>query len=196
MWVFTITEIPKIVKTFPLHKSVNNTPNTQIDLMFNKQVHFEPNTYVFIYQNDVPFDTLSIANKIANQESNSVVLKSNKTFALGSKVSVSMAGNVFKDNFNLFAEKLDTSEFYFFIQETSNVINIEKQSLTLFPNPSDGKLYLESPIEINSLKLYDSHGKLVLKLNPNMREFDFIDLNGGNYFILVNESIGLRFIKF
>ena len=81
------------------------------------------------------------------------------------------------------------------IEETSNSINI-------YPNPANDRLYIEAEAEINDVVIYDVYGRaqnLRISESQNLRiSINVSGLNAGIYFVKINTNQGeivKRFIK-
>ena len=63
----------------------------------------------------------------------------------------------------------------------------QKDALLVYPNPSNGKLTIESPFFIESVVIYDLMGKIVLEKNCHNKEekLNLYHLNRGSYLVLV-----------
>jgi hypothetical protein len=76
-----------------------------------------------------------------------------------------------------------------------NEIN-KKSSVTVFPNPSNGKITIESKEKILFLSITDMTGQNVLTLNPGnySLQADLSEKSNGIYFLKVrtNERIAVR----
>lgn len=92
-------------------------------------------------------------------------------------------------NFNL-----SSGESRVFCQSIPSSINeIELADITLYPNPTSGKLTLDSNLDIQEVELYDSFGRSVLKVNNN--SFNISDLNAGTYLCTITLATGQRLTK-
>lgn len=64
----------------------------------------------------------------------------------------------------------DTSDCIEFILKPTNISDIEKSDINIFPNPSTGIINLNSNIEIGNMLVYDMNGKL-------LKSYTFLDFN-------------------
>ena len=66
------------------------------------------------------------------------------------------------------------------------------QAVRLYPNPSDGSVFVASDIDLQAVKLYDIAGRLVrhITIYGTTTELDVKDLDGGIYFIQAIYSDG------
>ncbi len=67
--------------------------------------------------------------------------------------------------------------------------------VTLFPNPTTGKVYLESQIPVEVVEVYTILGKRVMLLEEGALEFDLSTLQAGVYFIKVLDFTQKSVIK-
>jgi len=85
---------------------------------------------------------------------------------------------------------------------TRSFINVDNEPLIFFPNPSSERVILsnKSGINITSIELYDSMGKLLRFESSNFDEIDMTGLESGVYHFKVyssnNEVISNRIIKY
>src|SRR5690606_11607028 len=67
-----------------------------------------------------------------------------------------------------------------------NPINVQKAAYSIFPNPSEGNVYIKSTTNIQMIEVYDLAGKMVhqqLQLNAPFYELNRNNLQAGIYFI-------------
>lgn len=70
---------------------------------------------------------------------------------------------------------------------TSSVENYSTVDLNVWPNPSAGLVYVESPKTVSSVSVYDLHGKLMENItNGNIQQIDLSQLNAGIYLVRVS----------
>lgn len=81
---------------------------------------------------------------------------------------------------------------------TTVQIDVKKQSSTyytgkpnlfkIYPNPTTGLFYIQSEVEIISLKLLDENGRLFkeIMVNAKSKQLDISDLKSGFYFVITN----------
>lgn len=60
---------------------------------------------------------------------------------------------------------------------------IKNQNIALFPNPTKDFLNINSETKIDSIKIYDSAGKLVFTSSDNNRKIDVSKLKNGVYYL-------------
>jgi hypothetical protein len=77
----------------------------------------------------------------------------------------------------------DTSECLLF--NTLGGINISNNSIQLFPNPVDKALVIQNIPVNQSLKLFDSTGRIIIEANPNSNSFIFDVSNFQNGFYVL-----------
>jgi hypothetical protein len=77
----------------------------------------------------------------------------------------------------------DTSECLLF--NTLGGINISNNSIQLFPNPVDKSLVIQNIPVNQSLKLFDSTGRIIIEANPNSNSFIFDVSNFQNGFYVL-----------
>jgi hypothetical protein len=77
---------------------------------------------------------------------------------------------------------------------TINTVNLKEATIgnySLYPNPSNDFLYVDSKKIIHSIEVYDVFGKLVISKNENSNSsmIDVKELCRGTYFIKVNQEV-------
>lgn len=78
-----------------------------------------------------------------------------------------------------------------------NSSQLSEEKVNIYPNPSTGKFSVLSTKEIEGIKIYDQHGKLILSLK-DQAQIDLSDKANGIYFvkIMVNgESVNYKIVK-
>lgn len=85
---------------------------------------------------------------------------------------------------------------YFYLK--NNSFNGNKTNIKIFPNPSFGSLTVINDLVINSIKVFDSRGKIVLSKTANSEivGLQFSKLGSGIYFIQIKDNLTLETIKF
>ena len=77
--------------------------------------------------------------------------------------------------------------------------NQNVSSLNLFPNPSNGDLYIQSNINYNKIEVFSLQGHLVFSLKSGTSKIDVSNFENGFYFIVLSNEIGQtitqRFVK-
>ena len=65
--------------------------------------------------------------------------------------------------------------------------NFASKTISIYPNPTDGKIYLEAePKEINGVKILDYSGRLLQTWPARTAVIDLSDLSQGTYILMVN----------
>ena len=77
-----------------------------------------------------------------------------------------------------------------FMTTSSDERLAQKESFILYPNPVQNRLRWKSNVHINTMDLYDMHGKLISSWNANRRAFDVRSLPAGTYVIVAQTSEG------
>jgi hypothetical protein len=75
---------------------------------------------------------------------------------------------------------------------------IGEESFTIFPNPTDGLLNLSSKHQIEQVRIFDLHGRMVKQELSNQRQMNVSDLDVGLYFIqatINKQLVSTRFVK-
>jgi hypothetical protein len=75
---------------------------------------------------------------------------------------------------------------------------IGDENITIFPNPTDGLLNLSSNQQIEQIRIFDMHGRMVKQESSNGRQINVSDLDAGLYFIqatINNQLVSSRFVK-
>ncbi|WP_299673318.1 T9SS type A sorting domain-containing protein [uncultured Tenacibaculum sp.] len=80
-------------------------------------------------------------------------------------------------------------------QATANIEDYLKTNITIYPNPAKNKLKIQSDININSIKLYNSLGKEIGLYN-NSDEIDVSNLSHGMYLLVVKTEKSKTYKRF
>ena len=67
--------------------------------------------------------------------------------------------------------------------------NIEEAESSLYPNPTDGILYIQENSNANEVTIYDPSGRLIRSQLIKNGETDITDLNSGTYILQVGTNI-------
>lgn len=79
---------------------------------------------------------------------------------------------------------------------TVNEIDNNNTSLDVFPNPTDGEIFIKSNSkEVKNIFIYDSNMKLIDKLSSIIGKYDLSNLEKGNYFIAFELNGEIQFKK-
>jgi hypothetical protein len=73
------------------------------------------------------------------------------------------------------------------------VTSVEKNQLNIFPNPTTGRVTIESNSRIKTVEVYDILGKRSFKLNPNtfITQIDLTNQPPGLYYFLITDPEGI-----
>ena len=75
---------------------------------------------------------------------------------------------------------------------------IGEESFAIFPNPTDGLLNLSSNQQVEQIRIFDLHGRMVKQELSNGRQMNVSDLDAGLYFIqatINKQLVSTRFVK-
>ncbi|MEA3496945.1 MAG: PKD domain-containing protein, partial [Bacteroidota bacterium] len=76
--------------------------------------------------------------------------------------------------------------------KTNGITEVENSKISIYPNPSNGKIYIKSETKIQSINLYNSLGKLILETQDlNIKNYELKKQIKGIYFLkigLMDES--------
>lgn len=88
------------------------------------------------------------------------------------------------------------SDEYSFLFEPLNNMGIENSDIQIYPNPTCDKIYMEekSGDKVESLKLFDGLGNLLLKVNSS-RSIDISTYSNGVYFIECKTKLSTKRVK-
>jgi hypothetical protein len=78
------------------------------------------------------------------------------------------------------------------LEVSVNPVTGKAKEVTLYPNPTNGRISIECPSKITSLKVLDLTGRFIREMDPKNSQFDVSDLPGGTYFLQI-ESKGIVF---
>ena len=95
---------------------------------------------------------------------------------------------------------IDTSYYFIdFFHNTNAVEEYQSSTFNIFPNPSRGVLYINSPslnIHLNNVRIIDIRGKLIqefhIKKGSDKTSIDLKNLAKGSYFIQLLSNIGVE----
>jgi hypothetical protein len=82
--------------------------------------------------------------------------------------------------------------------DVTGIESAPKESLVLFPNPTDAFLNLPSSTNIEEVKIFDAQGRIVKQEASVGNQIDVSDLNAGFYILqanLNNRLVSTRFVK-
>ena len=94
---------------------------------------------------------------------------------------ISINNQIFNGNFN--------SEIEFDLCTISTIKELSHQDeLLVYPNPGNGKLKIASSFIIESVRIYDLMGKIVLEKNCHNKEeeLNLYNLKKGSYVVIIN----------
>lgn len=85
---------------------------------------------------------------------------------------------------------------YFVDCSVSVIDNFDNADIQIFPNPSNGKIYIKTTTAVNAVKVYNSIGVLVYAENAdsNFAEIDLTNQSKGIYFITI-EGNDVKMVK-
>jgi len=69
---------------------------------------------------------------------------------------------------------------------STQAVNEQYSDLLLFPNPANNKFYVNSNLNVISLKVFDTTGKLIISTDEIHKGIDVSHLQNGLYFVYVN----------
>ncbi len=100
---------------------------------------------------------------------------------------------------------LNTNEYQFINRsvfgaylDVTGVELIGEESFAIFPNPTDGLLNLSSNQQVEQIRIFDLHGRMVKQELSNGRQMNVSDLDAGLYFIqttINKQLVSTRFVK-
>ncbi len=82
--------------------------------------------------------------------------------------------------------------------DVTGIESIGEDSFTIFPNPTDGLLNLLCKDQIEQIRIFDMHGRMLKQELSNRQQIDVSDLNAGLYFMqatINSKLISKRFVK-
>ena len=91
----------------------------------------------------------------------------------------------------VYREPLDDGYIPTDIQDTKSYVN--NQWIHAFPNPTDGMVYFQGGLEVDSYRVYSIDG--ILLKSEKSSEVNVSELVTGVYFIVLNTTEGIRFAK-
>ncbi|MGI9571870.1 MAG: T9SS type A sorting domain-containing protein, partial [Candidatus Actinomarinaceae bacterium] len=79
------------------------------------------------------------------------------------------------------------------VEDCSNILELAKGNLDVYPNPNNGSFTVENSVDIVKLTITDVHGKIVQSINEinlNKVDVDLTDLEKGMYMINIETKKG------
>ncbi|TVQ45459.1 MAG: T9SS C-terminal target domain-containing protein, partial [Saprospirales bacterium] len=73
----------------------------------------------------------------------------------------------------------------------TNVVEVEKSAIRIFPNPTEGVLNIESEKEISRITAFNNVGQMVLNIDNPSSTIDLSQLPGGLYFLQIESETEL-----
>ena len=79
----------------------------------------------------------------------------------------------------------------------SEILAIEevKDVISLYPNPSQGSLNIDSKFPISEISILDQTGKLMMNFHHVQKSIDVSALDKGLYFLKIDNEQVIKFIK-
>lgn len=121
-------------------------------------------------------DSTSSIEQISNSE----------YIVVGNSTSSDGDVNLNQGNYDVWVLKIST------VLDLADIAN--HKDIYLYPNPTNGIITIESNIKIESVRIFDSLGKLVISKGNN-EIIDISGLNSGIYFIKINKFKTYKIIK-
>ncbi|MEM6515715.1 MAG: T9SS type A sorting domain-containing protein [Bacteroidota bacterium] len=77
--------------------------------------------------------------------------------------------------------------------DSLNILNNDTVDFKVYPNPTKGEINLESDEVIEDLSIFDSRGRILLSINPNLKDVNVSlkHLNTGIYFLKIKTFSGV-----
>ena len=75
-----------------------------------------------------------------------------------------------------------------------NIVNIETQKVSLYPNPTSGMIYIELDKTFDAV-VYNYQGQVVMREYNNERQLDLSNLSTGIYFVEIREGHNIMIEK-
>lgn len=96
---------------------------------------------------------------------------------------------------DLFSASRNDSKIAWYEHSPILDINTTNQiDFTLYPNPTSGKLTIQSNETVNNIAVYTQLGQLIFSIK-NKNEIDISSLNAGMYFIKIDDKRGITIVK-
>ena len=74
---------------------------------------------------------------------------------------------------------------------TSSIYETSSSMLNVFPNPSNGKVFIEGMSSLTNVYVFNALGQMVMNIDNPKQSIDMGQLNNGMYVLLVNSENGL-----
>lgn len=153
----------------------------------------------------------SYTNEIVNGKNvafifDNIFLPSSSTNEIGSQGYIaykikpknnSQVGDVFTNNADIYFDynlPIRTNTVNTEVIENLAINQFENASINLYPNPTNGKLTIDSKTDISSIILTNIYGQNVMEIT-NTNEINISGFNNGIYFIKIKDKTGTVFIK-
>jgi hypothetical protein len=85
-------------------------------------------------------------------------------------------------------DRMTKSDYIYINPGSNNIINLPKESIQIFPNPSDQEVFIQSEAIIYSIKLWNALGKLVIKEVIETKEYRIPYQKPGMYFLELTDK--------
>jgi hypothetical protein len=105
---------------------------------------------------------------------------------------------VYNDKFYISADNGVDSSFLYSYSEPVGFDELEQLQLTVYPNPAQDELNIETAIGLTAVEVYDQAGRLVLQSTNGKKQLNVSSLDAGVYFLhcMTNEGeVKRKFVK-
>lgn len=117
---------------------------------------------------------------------------------LGIKEAPYMTAYGIVDNANITLGLLAENQGFATFKTTDVIVSVpdvqQKSKLRVYPNPVRDIVHIDSDFEIESIKLVDLAGRIIMNITADQTSFDMSDIKSGNYILLINK-IPVKVIK-
>ncbi|MCB9252583.1 MAG: aryl-sulfate sulfotransferase [Flavobacteriales bacterium] len=186
------TIAPEMVLRSPAKGAVKVVTDTKLRTAFNEEV-VKGSGKIFIYENNALMITLDVKSSQVELISGTLVeLNIQAPLKENTRISIAFEAGCFKD-LNENASKIsDSSEWYFTTVAKAGIDQFSQRSVRVFPNPSNGQVWVNTGGKLTELIVYNVLGSMVKSQVANAgiqySELDLGNLADGTYFLKVDNS--------
>ena len=82
------------------------------------------------------------------------------------------------------------------VTKPNSISSVENEKIAIYPNPSNGTIYISSKNELVSFEIYSALGEKVISTTLlTSNTIDIHHLTNGNYLLILNSKSNERFMK-
>ena len=191
-WYFRTVPLPQLVSTFPAKDEKNVDDSRRLTMEFDRPMFVANADTIKIFSNHKLLSAIPVNDAMVSMEGNMMHIDPLTPYPGSSRIGVIVPSDMLKDSFGYVFGGVDSSSWHFTVAGTASVNMVRTGGIRIYPNPSHGKINIQTGSEFHEAVLYDMYGKLVpVKLvqhDEGMCEMDMGQIPAGHYLLLVNRS--------